>query len=898
MKQLLLILVLFIGAGRLSGQCPSGNISYSEDLNCATALANLTVNIAGLTPPYSYTWTPPVSTGSIANNLSNGQYVINILDANNCPALGAYNVIVSGLLGINFTSSPLTKNVSCFGGNDGVISATVTGTKAIPPITYTWSTGSNSHSVTGLSAGVYTLSVTNGQGCVVSSTYQVTQPPQINSSISSSISCFGGSITAPITTTGGVGTSYTYSLNNTGISSNTITNYPAGVYTLTTKDQNNCVRLNVLTFNQPPEPVFNFLKNSPSCPYSNNGTIIVSTGNLLMPITGYTWQPVVGSGSVINSVPSGNYTVTVKDSKNCVHSKTVSLQSVSNMQPFSVLTKPETCSAADGAATLQISGGIAPLSYSLPGFPAQSNNVFNGLSSGMQSVTVQDAMSCTLVTTFSVGNTSSVQVSVTSFTPVKCYNNCDGSLILNISNAIAPVSYSLSGLPVFSSNTITGICAGSYTVKATDNLGCYATTTINYSSPPAYSYSAFGTTQICTGKTAVLSAQVSGGTPPYNFVWQPGPINGSLVAVSPSTSVTYSLNVFDAKGCTLNSNTVSIDVLPPISIFINPQNTGICPGTTAQITPSVSGGDGLYRYLWQPGNLNSSSIFIENLTNPSYTLTVSDACGSPDAVKIINLQLFPVTVPQFSVNTNQGCEPLCVQFSNTTPKSTQAFWNYGDTPFEEAGSNPLYCYKSAGMYSVKLTLRDSNNCKFSRTEPKLIQVLAKARPQFKTKPEILLDNGGEAELVNTSANAEEFRWFVNGTYYGTNKNINLNYKDTGCLIIKLIGDNAAGCKDSLEKQICIQPGFTFYMPNSFTPNNDGLNDYVIPMGRAWVKEKYLFRIYNRWGQLFFSTNDISEGWNGIHKGTLAPNDTYLYVIQVMDYYGELRELKGHINLIR
>jgi large repetitive protein len=898
MKQLTLIVIFLFFIWNSKAQCPTGNVTYVEDINCATALANLTVQVSGLTPPLSYTWTSAVSTGSVATNLGNGQYVINILDANNCPALGAYNVNLSGLFAINFTSSNLTKSVSCFGGNDGVISATVTGSKATPPISYTWSTGSNSNSISALSAGIYTLGVTNGAGCTISSTYQVQQPQLLNSSISASITCFGGSIIAPITTTGGIGTNMSYSVNNTAISGNTISGFTAGIYTLTTKDQNNCIRQNTLSFNQPAEPVFNFNISAPSCPYSQNGSVNVTLSNLALPINGYTWQPVAASAPSITNVSAGIFTVSVKDSKNCTHSKTVSVVPLSNMQTGNMQTKPETCSAADGAATVQITGGIAPLTYFLNSKPPQGSNIFSNLSSGIQTLTIQDAGTCTFVTTFSVGNTSSVQVSVASFTPVKCYNNCDGSLILNISNAVSPVSYSLSGLPAFNSNTITGVCSGTYIVKATDNLGCYATTTISYASPPAYSYSAFGSTQICTGKTAILSAQVNGGTAPYNFVWLPGPINGSLAAVSPASSVIYSLNVFDANGCTLQSNTVSIDVLPPINVFISQQNTGICPGTTAQITPSVSGGDGLYTYLWQPGNTTGASIYIQNLNQSTYTLTVSDACGSPTVTKVIELQMFPVTVPEFSVSVAEGCRPLCVSFVNLTPGAEDIYWNFGDSPFEENNMQPVHCYTTAGQFSVKVNLKDQNGCRFSKTEQKRITVWPNATPQFITKPETLYDNTGSGEIISTSGNVVMQHWYINGVSYGNTPNLNLQFNDTACMNVKLITSNIHGCTDSLERNICIKPGFTFYMPNSFKPDNDRLNDLIFPKGNAWSKENYLFRIYNRWGQLFFKTSDIHEGWDGLINNKPAPNDTYLYEIQLKDVYGDSHEFKGHINLIR
>ncbi len=88
------------------------------------------------------------------------------------------------------------------------------------------------------------------------------------------------------------------------------------------------------------------------------------------------------------------------------------------------------------------------------------------------------------------------------------------------------------------------------------------------------------------------------------------------------------------------------------------------------------------------------------------------------------------------------------------------------------------------------------------------------------------------------------------------------------------------------------------MPNCFVPNGDGLNDILIPYGTSWVSENYSFRIYNRWGQLLFKTNDITVGWDGKEKGSLCPNDAYYYIIEVKDYYGKEHQFKGHITLLR
>lgn len=895
MFRYLTIIILSLFVKLSSAQCPPTNVQYFEDLNCFTSLANLTVQAIGLTPPLSYTWSPNVSTGSVGLNLNSNQYIITIKDANNCSMVGAYNLNLNSILTINF-NSPLTKNVSCFGGNDGAISATVTGTQTNPPITYTWSTGSNSNMITNLSAGVYTLSITNSKGCTISKTYTVTQPAgNITSSITGSVNCFNGSITTSITTTGGNSSSYSYTIDGVPISGNTVT-LIGGSHTVITKDANNCSATNVININQPSAPNFNFNITQPTCPTSSNGALSVNVTNMGA-ITNYTWEAPSSNNSSLSNIPQGNYTVTVKDAFNCIATKTVQVVPISNIQA-SFITTPETCSAADGAATVNVTGGSLPLSYSLNLLPTQASNVFSNLTSGIQQLVISDANTCSLVTTFSVGNTSSVVLSIVSFTNVKCFNNCDGKLVLNASNAVAPVSYSLTGMPIFSSNTITTICAGSYTIKAIDNIGCYATATVDYTNPAPYSFSVNGTSQICITKTANLNSNVFGGTAPYTYSWMPGGLTSASVNVTPLTTTIYSLNVFDANGCTLAPKQFTVYVNPPITVSVSAQNTGICPGTTAQITPSVSGGDGNYSYLWLPGNMTTPSIFLSNISIPSYTYLVNDACGSPTATQVINLQIFPVTVPSFSADMVTGCEPICVNFKNTTPKSSNTIWNFGDRPFDQNVTDPYYCYLNSGKFNVKLSLLDSNACKFSSTLSNFINVLPRPKPNFVTKPALLTDNLSEGDLVNTTTNGNYYQWFVDDVNYGSNANIQLQFNDTVCFVIKLISNNTDGCVDSLLRKVCIKPGFNFYMPNSFRPNGDGLNEVLIPHGTAWLSDNYVFRIYNRWGQLVFKTNTISEGWDGKRKGVDCPNDTYFYTIQVKDYYDKEYEYKGHITLLR
>jgi gliding motility-associated-like protein len=889
-----LAIFLILLSTRLFGQCSGFAATPTVGLDCLTNKATVTVVVSAGTPPFTYSWSPNVSTTSVAVNLNGGTYNIIVTDANNCVTVTQAIINLTSLMNITFNLNP-TNTISCFGANNGAITATVSGSAITPPFTYTWSNGSNSNGITNLSPGIYTLTAKDNAGCTTTNTYNVLEPGDIYTKFSNSVTCYGTSVNALLTTTGGIAP-FSYTVNGNAVSGNTVIGATAGIFTIITKDANGCVKTNTAMLNQPAAPVFNFNVTQPTCPTSSNGGISVNISNMYSPYN-YTWAAPTNTNASLSNIPKGIYTLTVKDASNCISTKTVNVVPISDIQTtFNI--KPETCSAVDAAVTVNVTGGIAPLNFSISPFPSQSSNTFSNLATGMHTVIVTDANTCSLVSTFSIGNTSNVQLSIVSFSDILCYNNCDGKITVNVANAVAPVTYSLTNLPTYTTSNISNICAGTYTLKAIDNIGCYAITTVTFTNPAPYSYTVTGTSLICVSNTAGLNASANGGTAPYTYSWTPGNLTTPSVNVSPGATTVFSLNVFDSKGCTLNPQTFTVTVRAPITVSVSPQNSGICPGTTAQITPSVSGGDGNYTYNWQPGNFSTPSIFLSNLTNPSYSFYVSDGCGSPTALKVINLQIFPVTTPSFSVDLNSGCQPLCVQFKNTTPNSSNHVWNFGDVPFEQNIQNPFYCYARSGNWNVKLTLDDLNGCKVTTTFSNYINVLPQPRPNFASKPKVLTDDVGQGELYSTTVNGTSYKWFVDGTYQGGNASIGLNFSDTTCFVIKLVADNTNGCRDSLERLICVKPGFTFYMPNAFTPNGDGLNDVLIPFGRSWLAENYKFKVFNRIGHLIYSTTNISSGWDGKIKGALGENDHYFWRVSVTDYYGEQHDFEGQVELLK
>lgn len=741
--------------------------------------------------------------------------------------------------------------------------------------------------------------ITSAPGCTFATTFNVISPiSQSNLSFTSSISCPSapsGTVSAFIVGNGLL-PPYTFSWS-TGGNQSSIVNVPGGIYTLTVNGSGGCSVTKTVQVLQPPAALISFSVTQPSCIYSTNGAVKSNVSNA-PPSYSYTWQPGSSNSSSLNAIAAGIYTLTVKDGSTCLTKSVVTVAALSSMS-VSKVVNPENCTAADGAFTINVNGGSAPYTFSTVSIGTHTSNILNGLSSGVYTTIVTDNGGCKDTLKTIVGNLSTVSLSIVNSNTIKCFGQCTGSVQLNVQNGVPPFTFSATGSPTTASNILTNLCSGLIQIKVLDAIGCPATTSINFASPPVFSYSTANPPAICNGKTFTLSASAFGGFGSYNYVWNPGNLSGQTIIQTATATTVYSLNVYDSNNCTLAPYLVTVTVNAPLSININSSNSGICPGTTAQISPTVAGGDGNYTYNWQPGNSTGASILVQNASIPVYTLTVTDACGSAVAVKVITVNIFPIIVPTFTVTNNNGCEPFCTQFINTTIKSSNAIWNYGDRPFEQAGSITNYCYANDGLYSIRLTVNDSNNCKTGYTYTNVIKVHPKPSVAFYTEPSVItLNNCSDVEVKNATIGGKTFEWKVNGLDYGIKREIKYSFADTGCVPFTLISTSENGCSDTLVKNLCVIEGFNFWIPSSFTPNGDGLNDEFKPMGTGYIEKDYLFEVYNRWGNRIFRTRDVNAAWDGKTKGGSDEVGQYMWYITVRDNQDNVHRLKGFVEVVK
>ncbi len=280
--------------------------------------------------------------------------------------------------------------------------------------------------------------------------------------------------------------------------------------------------------------------------------------------------------------------------------------------------------------------------------------------------------------------------------------------------------------------------------------------------------------------------------------------------------------------------------------------------------------------------------------NIRMVLTVTNFCNAPDSV-LKTLRISPNVIARFETPPS-GCAPYTAVFNNTSAGGEQFFWDFGDGTTSNQ-SSPIHIYNTPGNYTIRLTVIDTSTCNRldSTRFPITVSDAPTAAFTFAPKPP---QENTPVQFINNSLGATRYKWdFGDGdTLVTTSTNIISHiFKETKAYNTCLIATNQYGCSDTTcaEVQAKIIP--LIDVPNAFTPNGDGVNDKVFV--RGFGISKMVWRIYNRWGTIVFQSNNISEGWDGMYKGSIQPTEVYHYVLDVEFSDGVKYQKKGDITLL-
>ena len=525
----------------------------STNISCP-GLTNGTITMqpSGGTPPYNYNWAHGSSQSSLTM-LSEGTYTVTVTDANGCTAIQTINIVAPDSITINFT----IHNVSCFGQNDGSISANVSG--GTPPYTYLWNNGSQSANLSNLTAGLYTINVTDANGCSYAFSDSIHQPMPIEVSISSTpVTCAGfNNGTINISVSGGT-QPYVYSWNN-GANSPALDSLPAGNYVVTITDNNGCTAVAMQNITEPTPLIVTLSSNSVTCHGMNNGSVIA---NIQGGVTPYQIQWNNGSTSnFLENLPGGIYTITVIDANGCIKSQSVE---VNEPEAISVTYNIQhvTCyGLQNGSISINVTGGVLPYNYNWSN-SAHSQNLYN-LGPGTYSLTITDDNSCTYTQTYVVNQPQPITLSKT-FSNYLCYGDSSGYINIQVDGGTPSYSYIWNN--GIQSNTLNQLTGGTYIVTITDaNLCTKVDTTVIVSSNLQSANINYDPS------THLATVQITGGILPYTYLWN-NQSNDSALYISQSGH--YSVTITDAVGCTVTTNSdIQADFIIP-SLF-TPNGDGV-----------------------------------------------------------------------------------------------------------------------------------------------------------------------------------------------------------------------------------------------------------------------------------------------------------------------------------
>lgn len=681
----------------------------SSNVTCFSGVSNgsVDVTVSGGTSPYTYSWNNGAITEDLAN-LGTGIYSITVTDANNCTANNSATITAPS----DLVQSASIVNVLCAGGNNGAIHVTTTG--GVPPYSYLWSTGQSTEDIQGLSAGSYTLTITDTNNCTDIQTYVVTEP---NTSISLSsnvtnVSCYAGTNgVIDITTTGGTpGYTFQWSANNGIVIPQTtedISNLSAGNYSLTATDANGCSSTLNASISQPAQA----LQSSPqlsnvTCFNGTNGTIqpLISGGTA--PYT-YAWSNAT-SANVLSNAAAGAYTLNLTDANNCSATFTYTLSQPNAALAVALSGSNVLCFGdASGAANAVISGGTSP--YTLAWSNGSTNASIQNILAGTYNITVTDQQGCLANQSITISEPAAPLNVSTLTTMVDCFGNQSGSIDATITGGTAPYSSSWinqnSQIYASSAEDLTLVGIGSYLTIVTDSHGCIDSSAASITQPAALAISNAKVDVLCHGNsTGSINATVAGGTQPYSYVWNNGALTEDLNAI-PSGS--YTLTVLDVNGCT---ETMTVEVTQPIApLAVSTETTSIdCFGlSTGSVSAMAVGGTAPYQYAWSNGGTANS---ISDVLAGAYSITVTDNHGCT-AFSGANVQQ-PQQALNVSVNVT---DPSCYGYSNgiiemTIIGGTQPYYfNWGNEN-NILLNNPSERLDSIAVGSYLFVITDERGC--------------------------------------------------------------------------------------------------------------------------------------------------------------------------------------------
>jgi gliding motility-associated-like protein len=506
---------------------------------CAGNTGTATVNATNGTSPYTYLWSNGATTQSI-NGLASGSYTVTVRDANNCSTTATANVSSSG--GATVTLNTKT-DINCFGNQTGAVDINVTG--GTSPYNYTWSNGATTQDLSALATGTYTVTVRDNNNCQTIFSATINEPAAlVVNGTSSNPGCGANDGSISVTTSGGT-SPYTFNWSN-GATTQNLTNVGAGNFSVTVTDNNGCIDSLSFTLTSPGGIVVSLSATNASCQGVDDGTVTVTVSGGATPYT-YSWSNGATTQNLSNVGP-GSYTLTVTDAASCTEVQVISVGALNSIVMTANITGVQCEYDTIGAIKLITSGGTAP--YISSWSNGDAGETITQLSAGNYGVTVTDANGCTADTVFALLSNSGLNVNAT-VSGLACDGTGNATATATTTGNVPPFTYEWN--TGATSQSISNIAAGVYTVTVTDNLDCIAADTVTVGVASIVILEKNITQPECDTTTdGAIEILLVGGNDGYTFEWDNG--QDSSVAINLTAGV-YTVTITDLNDCFLIDTT-------------------------------------------------------------------------------------------------------------------------------------------------------------------------------------------------------------------------------------------------------------------------------------------------------------------------------------------------------
>ncbi len=832
-------------------EAPVANAGENDVLNCNASNLVLNGSASSTGVNFTYSWT--TENGNILSDENTltptldapGIYTLNVQNTDNgCEASNSVEItLVSSIVA---EISELL-DVNCPGDSNG--SATISASQGAPPYTYAWSNGETTTTTTGLSTGIYTVTITDSENCYEISSVTISQPEALAANVSTTAqSAYGlDDGMASCTPTGGTAP-YSYIWSNGATTSN-LENLAPGSYSLTIEDSNGCTSSQTVTVSSFDCLVSaNVQATNISCNSVNDGALSVSVAGGTDPLS-ILWSD--GSeGADINNLVPGNYDVTVTDANNCPFVASASISEPAVLQANASWTDESAADAVDGTATANPTGGTAPYMYQWSN--GSTEVTISDLVPNEYSVTIADANDCTTVQTFSVVPFSCTLSIDYTFVNVSCFGANDGQISLNLDGGIAPYSYNWSTGD--STPSVTSLASGTYEITVTDDKNCPAIVQVEVEEPTELitTISKIQDAQCIGGNDGSITVEVEGGTGEYTYSWSNGATSNTVSFLPPGS---YTVTVNDSNGCeSINEaevvfEDVTLPTVVPQDVTVYLNENGYTFITPDMLDMNSSDNCGIAEMTVDVNEFDCSNIGVNTVS--LFVEDVNENSNSAMTTVTVLDDMAPVAVAQnLSVTLNEeGLASIDVAMVDDG-----SYDNCGIQSIEL--SQYSFNCQDAGENTINLTVTDKSGN--MNTTTALITVTV---PDPMDIDEVTFTDVLCAEGVDGSASVSILNGSAPYSYTWSNGLTESDISGLSAGTYEVVVTDAMGCIVTTTIEIA-EPAAIEMTINAITNDTDNSNSGAIEIGINGGTGEYTFQ----WSTLDGEVVSTEEDPTGLSAG--------------------------------